>query len=93
MNTTIQIRIDSPTKARAQKVFRSMGLDLSSGIKFLLAKEMNPKNITYVCPFGFVHKYTPEMLAKYEKEADWALKHGKRYSSTKEMFDDLEAGK
>ena len=92
MNTTMQIRIDKPTKVKAQKAFKSMGLDLSSGIKFLLAREINPKNITYICPFGFMHKYTPEMLAKYEKEAQWALKHGKRYSSTKEMFDDLEAG-
>ncbi|OGI95541.1 hypothetical protein A2917_03250 [Candidatus Nomurabacteria bacterium RIFCSPLOWO2_01_FULL_42_17] len=93
MNTTIQIRIDSATKARAQKTFKSRGLDLSSGIKFLLAREMNPKNLTYICDFGYLHKYTPEMLKKYEKEAEWALKHGKRYSSTKEMFDDLEAGK
>lgn len=93
MNTTMQIRIDSSTKVRAQKTFKNMGLDLSSGIKFLLAREMNPKNITYICPFGFMHKYTPEMLAKYEKEAQGALKHGKGYSSTKEMFDDLEVGK
>ena len=89
----MQIRIDSSTKNKAQKVFKSMGLDLSSGIKFLLAKEMNPKNVTYICPFGFMHKYTPKMLAKYEKEAEWAIKHSKGYSSTKEMFDDLEAGK
>ena len=93
MNTTIQIRIDSPTKTKAQKTFKDMGLDLSSGIKFLLAREMHPENLTYICPFGFMHKYTPKMLAKYEKEAEWAIKHGKRYSSTKEMFDDLEAGK
>ena len=89
MNTTIQIRIDSPTKTRAQKMFKEMGLDLSSGIKFLLARESNPKNITYICPFGFMHKYTPEILAKYEKEAEWALKYGKGYTSTKEMFDDI----
>ena len=93
MNTTMQIRIDQPTKAKYQKAFKNMGLGLSSGIKFLLARDMNPKNIISICPFGFMHKYTPEMLAKYEKEAEWALKHGKRYSSTKEMFDDMEAGK
>ncbi|MEI8174737.1 MAG: type II toxin-antitoxin system RelB/DinJ family antitoxin [bacterium] len=93
MNTTMQIRIDSLTKTKAQKAFKEMGLDLSSGIKFLLAREINPKNITYICPFGFMHKYNPEVLAKYEKEAEWAIKHSKRYSSTKEMFDDIEAGK
>lgn len=80
-------------KAKSQKMFKSMGLDLSSGIKFLLARENNPENITYICPFGFMHKYTPKMLAKYEKEAEEVLKHGKRYSSTKEMLDDIEAGR
>lgn len=89
MNTTIQIRIDSPTKARAQKAFKNMGLDLSSGIKYLLTQVSDPKNTTYICPFGFMHKYTPEMLAKYEKEAEYAIKFGKGYLSTKEMFDDM----
>ena len=85
MNTTMQIRIDQATKTKAQKTFKNMGLDLSSGIKFLLAREMNPENITYICPFGFMHKYTPKILAKYEKEAEWTIKHGKGYSSAKEM--------
>lgn len=93
MNTTMQIRIDSATKAKYQKTFKSMGLDLSSGIKFILARDMDPKNITYICPFGFMHKYNPEMLAKYEKEAAWALKHSKGYSSTKEMFDAILSSK
>ncbi len=89
----MQIRIDQTTKAKYQKAFKSMGLDLSSGVKFILAKQMNPENITYICDYGYLHKYTPKMLAKYKKEAEWAIKHGKRYSSTKEMFDDLEDGK
>ncbi len=87
MNTTMQIRIDSSTKAKYIKTFKSMGLDLSSGVKFVLAKQMNPENITYVCDFGYIHKYTTKMLAKYKKEADWAIKHGKGYSSAKEMHD------
>jgi addiction module RelB/DinJ family antitoxin len=93
MNTTMQIRIDQAEKSQYQKMFKKMGLDLSSGIKFLLAREKNPDNITYVCDYGYLHKYTPKMLKKYEQEARWAIKHGKGYSSTKEMFDDLEAGR
>lgn len=93
MNTTIQIRIDAPMKARAKKIFKSKGLDLSSGIKFLLARELDPKNNTYICDYGYLHKYTPKMLAKYEKEAEWTLKHSKGYSSTKAMFDAMGAGK
>ena len=93
MNTTMQIRINQAEKAEYQKMFKKMGLDLSSGVKFLLAREKNPKNVTYICPFGFMHKYNPDMIAKYEKEAAWALKHSKGYSSTKEMFDAILSGK
>ncbi len=89
MNTTIQIRIDQATKTKAQKAFKNMGLDLSSGVKYLLTQVSDPKNTPYVCPFGFMHKYTPQMFAKYEKETEYALKYGKRYSSTKKMFDDM----
>lgn len=90
MNTTIQIRIDSPIKAKAQRTFKSMGLDLSSGIKFLLARETNPKNLTFICPFGYMHNYTPEMLKKFKKEEQEVLKRKPRFKSVKEMFDHLE---
>lgn len=93
MNTTIQIRIDQTTKTKAQKAFKNMGLDLSSGIKYLLNQVSSPNNTTYICPFGFMHKYTPEMLKEYEKEAQYAIKHGKRFSSAKEMLDDILAKK
>ena len=85
----MQIRINQAEKAEYQKMFKKKGLDLSSGIKFLLAQEKNPENLTYICPFGFMHRYTPKMLAKYEKEVEWAIKHGKRYFSAKEMHDDI----
>lgn len=90
MNTTMQIRIDASLKAKAQKTFREKGLDLSSGIKYLLTKEVNPKNITYICDFGYVHRYTPEMLKKFKKEEKFALKRKPRFDSVKEMFDHLE---
>lgn len=93
MNTTIQIRIDRKMKESAQKAFKNMGLDLSSGVKYLLTQVSNPKNIVYMCPFGFLHKYTPEMIEKYEREAEQAIKSGKGYRSTPKMFDDIIAGK
>ncbi|OGJ05248.1 hypothetical protein A2456_03525 [Candidatus Nomurabacteria bacterium RIFOXYC2_FULL_36_19] len=89
MNTTMQIRINQAEKSEYQKMFKKMGLDLSSGIKFLLAREKNPENITYVCDYGYLHKYTPEMLKKFQKEARWAVKYEKGYASAKEMHDDI----
>ena len=93
MNTTIQIRIDSKTKLRAQKAFKHMGLDMSSGLKYLLTQVGKANNLSYICDFGYMHAYKPKMLAQYEEEAKDALKRGKGYSSTKKMFDDIEAGK
>jgi len=90
MNTTIQIRVDQKTKEKAKKAFKNMGLNLSSGIKYLLTQAGKADSLSYICDFGYMHKYTPEMLKKYEKEATWAEKHGKKYTSVKEMFDDLE---
>lgn len=89
MNTTIQIRIDQATKAKAQKAFRNMGLDLSSGIKYLLNQVGKADSLSYICDFGYMHKYTPEILKAYEKEANYAIKHGKKFSSAKEMMDDI----
>ena len=90
MNTTIQIRIDQATKNKAQRAFKNMGLNLSSGVKYLLTQAGNSNSLAYICDFGYMHKYTPEMLKKYEKEGRKALKNGKRFSSVKEMFDELE---
>ena len=87
MSTTIQIRIDQATKTKAQRAFKGMGLDLSSGMKYLLTRVGNTNSLSYVCDFGYMHKYTGEIFKKYEKESKQALK---KFSSVKKMFDDLE---
>ena len=90
MNTTLQIRIDKKTKEKARKTFESMGLDLSSGVKYLLTQIGNSDSLSYICDFGYKHTYTPEMMKKYKKENAHAIKYGKRFSTVKELFDDLE---
>ena len=94
MNTTLQIRIDKKTKEGARKVLAKSGLDLSSGVKYFLSEISNGSSLanatSYVCEYGYQHRYTPEIAKKYKNEIVWALKHGKRYTSTKEMFDALE---
>jgi len=85
MNTTMQIRIDSPTKIRAQKAFKSMGLDLSSGVKMFL----NQVAIDQCMPFVPSTKKTRANRKKWDKELQWAINHGKRYSSAEEMHKDI----
>ena len=47
MNTTLQIRLDKKLKNDATKVFRSMGLTLSSGVKLYLAYVVNTGTIPF----------------------------------------------
>ncbi|MCE9585412.1 type II toxin-antitoxin system RelB/DinJ family antitoxin [Candidatus Nomurabacteria bacterium] len=83
--TTMQIRIDAPTKARAKKAFKDMGLDMSSGVKFLLTQVGNKNGVNYICPFGFMHRYTPEMLESFEKEVQEAIKSKRTFTNAKDL--------
>lgn len=86
-NTTIQLRLDKETKRLAQKTLNEIGLDFSSAIKLFLKNVI----ITQSIPFeirtvnGFTLAQEKEML----KEAEHALKYGKRYSSIEELHNDL----
>ncbi len=87
MSTTIQIRTKANVKKDAQKVLSALGLDLSTAINMYLQQVVIQKGI----PFKVLTEngMTPEREAQLLKEAAWAMKHGKRYSSTKEMFKDI----
>lgn len=85
MNTTIQIRIDSPTKARAQKAFKAMGIDMSSGMKMFL----NQVALDKCMPFIPSTKKTRAIRKEWDKEFAWAIKHGKRFSNAQEMHEDI----
>lgn len=47
MNTTLQIRVDRKMKSDASKIFKSMGLDMSTGMKLFLAQVVNTKSIPF----------------------------------------------
>lgn len=87
MNTTLQIRVDKKTKKEAQKVFKDLGIDMSSGIKLYLSKVINTGSIPFIprTKNGFTEAQEKEIL----KEVEYALKYGKRYSSVDEAFDDI----
>ena len=89
MNTTMQIRIDAPTKAKAQKAFKSMGIDMSSGVKMFLSQVAKDQCM----PFVPSTAKTRALRKKWDNEFEWVMKNGKGYSSTKEMFDAIESGK
>jgi len=87
MSTTLQLRIDAKVKTNAQKILKEMGLDLSSAIKMFLTQVVNTRKI----PFQILTEngFTPAQERKIIKETEWAKKHGKRFTSAKEMLDDI----
>ena len=87
MTTTLQIRIDKKTKVAAQKAFRSMGLDMSSGVKLYLAQVMHTKTIPF--PVWSFDDLPREKKLQIVKEAKYALKHGKRYATIQEAHRDI----
>ncbi|MBI5469706.1 type II toxin-antitoxin system RelB/DinJ family antitoxin [Candidatus Kaiserbacteria bacterium] len=86
--TTIQIRIDEKTKKKARKVFSKMGLDVSSGIKMYLARVAQDEKVPFV--LRTENGYTPEQERQIIRETEWAEKHGKRYTSFKELMRDID---
>jgi DNA-damage-inducible protein J len=87
MNTTLQIRIDSKTKTSAQKVFKELGLDMSAGVKVFLQQVVNTESIPF--PLRTANGFTVEKERKILAETAHGTKHGKRYSTSKEMFRDI----
>lgn len=87
MNTTLQVRIDQKTKNEAQKIFKEMGVDMSSGIKMFLSRVVNTGAIPFIplTKNGFTKEYEENLL----KEIKRAKKHGKRYATVEEAFDNI----
>lgn len=83
----IHVRTDDKKKHQAQVILKQLGLDLSTAINVYLVKIIERKGI----PFELVTEngMTPAQERKILREEAWAMKHGKRYTSTKEMFKDI----
>ena len=85
--TTIQVRIDEKTKAKARKVFGKMGLDISSGVKLYLARVVQDETIPFTVRTE--NGYMPEQEREMIRETEYAEKHGKRYDDIDELMRDV----
>ena len=85
--STIQVRTNDKTKKKAQKVLRNLGLDLSTAINMYLVQIIVDEGIPF--PILTENGMTMARKRKLRQEAEWAMKYGKRYTSTKEMFKDI----
>lgn len=87
MNTTLQIRIDNKTKEKARKAFQKSGLDMTSGMRLYLNKVANEGEIPFEM-FSF-NNLSDKRKKELLKDMEETLKHGKRYSSSKELLDEI----
>ena len=85
--TTIQTRISPKLKKDAQKAFKSMGLDMSSGVKLFLTQVVRTQSIPFEM-FTF-DNLPEEKKLEIVKEVEYEMKHGKTYVNVREMHDDI----
>ena len=85
-STTVQIRIDPSIKAKAQKILKGLGLDLSSAVKAFLVQVVSRKAmpVELLTANGF----TPAQEKMLLKEIALTKRYGKRYSSFEEWKND-----
>ena len=88
--STIQVRTNQKTKRDAQHILKKLGLDLSAAINMYLVQIVVREGIPF--PILTENGMTPEAERKILKEMAWAKKNGKRYTSAKEMHDDIMRG-
>ena len=86
---TINIRIDPKVKKAAAKVFKDLGIDMSSGVNLYLNQVVHEKGIPFK-PRRTVNGFTPAQEARMLRELEYTKKHGKDYSSLKELLDELK---
>ncbi|OGG64449.1 hypothetical protein A3C18_04080 [Candidatus Kaiserbacteria bacterium RIFCSPHIGHO2_02_FULL_54_11b] len=83
--TTLNVRVEKKTKREARKALADIGLDMSSAVNIFLKQVIVEQGL----PFTPTKKDPKKIRAAWDREAAWALKHGKRYTDTKELFRDL----
>ncbi len=83
--TTLSIRIEEKTKREANKTLKAIGLDMSSAVKMFLNQVVVEQGL----PFKPSKRTQREIREEWDREVEWALKHGKRYTNATEMFKDI----
>lgn len=83
--TTLTVRIDEKIKAKANKAFEKLGLDMSGAIKIFLNQVIKEDGL----PFTPTNN-DAVIKARWDKQVAYALKHGKSYKTAKELLDDIK---
>lgn len=85
--TNINIRIDADKKLKAQELFSSLGLDMTTAINLFIQQSLEFNGIPFT-----IRKYNAETEAAFA-EIEEMKKHPelyKGYDSADELFEDLD---
>ena len=85
MDSNINIRVDSETKAQAQQLFSSLGMDMSTAVNMFLRQSIE---------FGGI----PFVIRRYNEETEQAIQNVENgenlvgpFNSVEELWEDLNA--
>ena len=87
--TTFQLRIDKATKAKAQAIFKKMGMDMSAATKLFLTEVVRTKSIPFI--IRTENGFTPEYEAELIRETEEAKKNGPRFKTVEALMKDLNS--
>ena len=77
--TIVNVRTDTATKRAAQRIFKRMGLDLSTGVNMYLTRVVQDKAVPFT--LRTVNGFTPEQEREILRDLAYTKKHGKSYTA------------
>ena len=89
MSTNINIRTDIPTKAKAEKLFQSLGINMTTAINMFLRKCIVTNGIPFDVNLETPNKETIEAFKEIEEMKKNPSKY-KSYSSFEELLKDID---
>ena len=94
MTTTLSIRLDQNLKKDSQKVFKKLGLDISSATKIFLTQVVNTESIPFQIRTvnGFTPEFEKESIDSYNELMAEIKKNPqtyKKHKSGKEIIDEI----
>ena len=88
--TNLNVRVDSTLKEESDKLFKNLGLNMSTAINIFLNKCVKTSSI----PFMIEEPKPSKELQKALNEVNYMLKHPEKYNAyytVEELFEDLDS--
>lgn len=84
--TTMNIRVDKEVKDNAKMIFAELGMDLTTAVNIFLRQSIREHGIPFKLKLDIPNEETKRAIRESEK----GIGMSKKFSSTEELFEDLE---